>query len=124
MVGGKKRISLSGALQKLHWLRMEACITFKVLLLVFKILKGQCSQNLELRYKLFNGRPEHYLLLETPNFKTACGKRIFAYNGTLLWNALPVTVRSEDDANEYKKMIKTMLFDGHEDLEKKVFKYT
>ena len=124
VVGGKKRDSVSGALRKLHWLRVEARITFKVLLLVFKILKGQCSQNLELRYKSFNGRPEDYLLLETPNFKTAYGKRIFAYNGTRLWNALPVTVRSEEGVNEYKKKIKTMLFDGHDDLKKKAFKYT
>ena len=35
VVGGKKRESVSGALRKLHWLRVEARITFKILLLVF-----------------------------------------------------------------------------------------
>ena len=124
VVGGKKRESVSGALRKLHWLRVEARITFKILLLVFKILKGQCSQNPELMYKSLNGRPEDYLLLQTPNFKTAYGKRIFAYNGTRLWNALPVTVRSEEDVYKFKKTLKTLLFDGHEELKKKAFKYT
>ena len=84
---------------------MEARVTFKILLLVFKVLKGQSSQNIELSYKAFNGRPDDYLLLETPNFKTSYGKRIFSYNGSRLWNALPVCMRVEEDIEKYKKSI-------------------
>ena len=50
---------------------------FKVLLLVFKVLKGLIPEDFDLRYKGFNGRAEDYLLLETPNFKTVYGKRLF-----------------------------------------------
>ena len=80
-------------------------------------------QNLGHEYKGFNGRPNDYLLLDTPNFKTGYGKRIFAYNGSRLWNSLPVHVRVEEDIEKFKKMIKTILFDGHDELKKNAYKY-
>ena len=123
ILGRGKRDSASAALKALHWLNVDARITFKILLLVFKVLKGQCSQNIELRYKTFNGRADDYLLLDTPNFKTAYGKRVFAYNGSRLWNALPVGVRMEDDVDKFKKSVKTILFEGNEELKKKAYKY-
>ena len=81
VLGKRKRDSASETLKELHWLNVDARIVFKILLLVFKILRGQCSKNIELNYKGFNGREDDYLLLEISNFKTAYGKRIFAYNG-------------------------------------------
>ena len=81
------------------------------------------ARNLELQYKGFNGRPSDYLLLVTPNFKTVYGRRTFAYNGSRLWNALPVDVRSEESVVTFKKRLKTILFDGHEELWRKAFKY-
>ena len=123
VLGKSKRYSATLALKKLHWLKVEARITFKVLLIVYKVLNGLWSKNLELQYKKFNGRPNDFLLLETPNFKTMYGKRIFAYYGSRLWNALPVDVRAVQDVETYKKKLKTILFEGHEDLVKRAFKY-
>ena len=120
----RRRDSASGALRQLHWLRIDARITFKVLLLAHKILRGKCSENLQLQYKQFNGRPDNYLLLDTPNFKTAYGKRVFAYNASRLWNALPVDVRAEEDTEKFKKKLKTVLFERHDELWWKAFKYT
>ena len=88
---------------------MDARVTFKTLLLVYKILKGLSSQDFGLRYKGFNGRPDDYLILQTPVFKTAYGKRVLAYHGSRLWNALPTNVRAEDDVEKFKKSIKTLL---------------
>ena len=82
-----------------------------------------CSDNLTLKFKSFNGRPDDFLLLDTPNFDTKYGKRLFAYNGTRLWNALPLTVRNEEDIVTFKKKIKTMLFDGCDEFKKSAFKY-
>ena len=76
-----------------------------------------------LRCKGFNGRPGDYLLLETPVFKTAYGKRVFEYNASRLWNALPVTVRGEEDIGKFKTQIKTILFDGCEELRQKAYRY-
>ena len=123
VLGKRKRDSASEALKALHWLNVEARITFKILLLVYKMLKGQSVRNMGLSYKAFNGRKEDYLLLQTPIFKTAYGKRVFAYNGSRLWNALPVGVRVEEDIEKFKVKVKTILFDGCTELKKKAFKY-
>ena len=84
---------------------------------------GLCPQDLGLLYRGFNGRPDDLLLLQTPNFKSSYGKRIFAYHGSRLWNALPVNIRAENDIEKFKKYIKTMLFEEYEVFRAKAFKY-
>ena len=119
----RRRYSATRALRELHWLNVETLVTFKVLLLVHKAIIGKCPDNITITYKQFNGRPDDWLLLETPTFKTKYGKRLFAYNGPRLWNALPVALRSEEDTEKFKKSLKTLLFDGHDELKKRVYKY-
>ena len=104
----RRRDSASLALQELHWLKIEARITFKMLLLM---------------YKSFNGRPDEYLMLETPNFHTKHGKRLFEYKGTRLWNALSLHVRTEEDIEKFKTHIKTMLFADYDSFKRTAFKY-
>ena len=123
ILGWRRRDSATAALKKLHWLNIDARITFKILLLVYKVVNGLCSENIQLRYKGFNGRTEDYLKLHTPNFKTAYGWRIFEYNGSKLWNELPVDVRMEESIEVYKKKIKTILFDGNTEFKRRAFKY-
>ena len=118
----RKRESATLALKELHWLDVDSRIIFKVLLMVFKMLRGYCP-NYGLVYKGFNGRCDDFLMLETPNFKTVYGKRVFAYHSSRLWNALPVVVRSEENVEKFKKLIKTILFGGKEDFKKKAFMY-
>ena len=124
VLGRQRRESARSALRELHWLNVEARIIFKVLLLVFKVIKGQCSNNLSFEFKSFNGRPDDFLLLKTPNYKTKYGRRIFGHSGSRLWNALPVDIRVLEDIEIFKKKIKTLLFNGCEDLKNKAFKYT
>ena len=121
ILGRRKRDSATEALKELHWLNVDARITFKVLLLVFKVLRGKC--NMSLTYKGFNGRPDDFLKLETPNFKTKYGQRLFEYNGSRLWNALPLSIRTEENIEVYKKKIKTMLFEGLVQLKQTAFRY-
>ena len=90
-------------------MNVEARIYFKILLLVFKVIHGVCPDNLTLRYKTFSGRESDYLKLETPTFKTKYGKRLFEYNGSRLWNALPIELRKEEDIEKFKKGVKTLL---------------
>ena len=124
ILGKRRRDSATEARRELHWLNIEARVTFKILLIVHKLLRGKCSSNLSLRYKNFNGRPDDYLKLHTPNFRTAYGTRVFEYNGSRLWNSLPLNIRAEEDTVKFKAMIKTLLFDGHEKLKQDAFKYT
>ena len=123
VLGRRRRDSAKQALKQLHWLNIDARVTFKVLLLVHKCLYGLCPQDLGLLYRGFNGRPDDLLLLQTPNFTSSYGKRIFAYHGSRLWNALPVNIRAENDIEKFKKYIKTMLFEGYEVFRAKAFKY-
>ena len=123
ILGKKRRESATEALNQLHWLNVEARIIFKALLLVHKVLRGKCSKTISLSYKGFNGRPDDYLKLHTPNFKTVYGTRIFEYYATRLWNELPIALREEDDVVKYKKLLKTLLFEGYNELKKKAFKY-
>ena len=119
---GRGRRESARSLRELHWLNVEARILFKVLLLVFKAIKGQCSDNLSFEFKTFNGRPDDFLLLKTPIFKTKYGKRVFEISGSRLWNALPVELRMLEDVGTFKGQMKTLLFDGCEDL-KTAFRY-
>ena len=121
----RKRESVSDTLKELHWLRVESRVIFKVLLLVFKAIHGQCSQNLQqlLQYKRYNCRPQDLMMLETKNAKTKYGKRTFSYAGPRLWNALPLQIRTEENIESFKSKVKTLLFEGTEDLKKRANMY-
>ena len=123
VLGRKRRDSATAALRELHWLKVECRIIFKTILLCYKVIKGTCSENLQVQYKQFNGRSSDSLLLETPNYKTKYGKRLFDYNASRLWNALPVELRTEESVVEFKNKLKTLLFDGSEELKRRAFKY-
>ena len=125
VVRKRKRESVTNTLKKLHWLRVESRIIFKVLLLVFKAIHGQCSDNLQklLRYKRYNCRPQDVMMLETKNAKTKYGKRTFSYAGPRLWNALPLQIRTEENIASFKTKVKTLLFEGTEDLKKRANMY-
>ena len=118
-----KRKSIAGALKELHWLRVESRIIFKLLLLVYKCVTGQCSNNLKIQYKTHNCRPQDYLLLKTKRVKTKYGTRTFDYVAPKLWNALPLHVRMEEDIEKFKKQVKTILFDGTEQFKNEAYKY-
>ena len=123
VVRGKKRSSISSTLKKLHWLRVESRIIFKILLLMFKCIHGQCAKIIDIKYKSHNCRPQDYLLLETKQVKTKYGKRAFSYAGPILWNALPLATRMEENVESFKKDVKTMLFEGTELFKKRALKY-
>ena len=96
---------------------------FKIILLVYKSVTGQCSANLEITYKSHNCRPQDELLLEAVHAKTKYGKRRFYFVGPRLWNALPVEVRREKDIETFKSKVKTLLFANAEGFKRIAFKY-
>ena len=123
ILGRRRRESARDALRQLHWLNIESRVIFKTILIVFKVVRGTCSENIKLTFKPFNGRPDDFLLLNTPTFKTKYGKRIFEYNGSRLWNALSYRMRMEEDVDKFKKELKTLLFDGTDNLKRRAFQY-
>ena len=119
----RKRDSVSSILRELHWLNVESRVIFKVILIVYKAIYGMCSENLVVRYKQYNCRPNDFLLLETKVVKTKYGKRTFDYAGPRLWNALPLDVRTIDSIDTFKKKLKTILFKDTEGLKRQAFPY-
>ena len=124
VAGKRKRDSISHTLRQLHWLNVESRIMFKVILLVFKSIHGICSENLRLNYKLYNCRPDDFLMLETKKVKTKHGCRTFDYAGPRLWNALPLNVRTVETVDDFKSKLKTIIFADAEGLKRRAFKYT
>ena len=96
---------------------------FKIILLIYKSVTGQCSANLEIRYKSHQCRPQDELLLESVGAKTKYGRRRFQYVGPRLWNALPVDIRREENMDTFKTKVKTLLFNDAEGFKKLAFKY-
>ena len=117
------RVSISGTLRELHWLRIESRIIFKLLLLVYKYIKGRCPPHYNFEYKSYNTHPNDYLLLKTTICKTKYGKRSFTYSAPRLWNALPLHVRSEEKIDSFKTMVKTILFTDTEGFLHRAFRY-
>ena len=108
-------------MKELHWLDVETRIIFKLLLIVHKVLRGLCSNNLPVDYKKYNCRPQDFLLLNTPTCKTKFGTRTFEYAGPRLWNSLPLDIRIIESTDMFKKMLKTLLFDGAADIKRRAF---
>ena len=123
--GKRKRDNISSVIKDLHWLRIESRVIFKMLLFVYKCIRGLCTANLtqKLKYKKYNCRLGDYLMLETRNVKTKYGRRTFEYAGCRLWNALPLDVRMEEKIDNFKKQIKTLLFKDTEGFKRKAFLY-
>ena len=119
----RKRESISANIKELHWLRVDSRIIFKILLLVFKSVNGTSSKNIELELKSYNCREDDFLKLKLNFFKTKYGKRTFKYNAPRLWNALPLQIRTLDNIDKFKKMVKTMLIQDTDGFKAKAFKY-
>ena len=65
-----------------------------------------------LSISICNGVVWKHACLETPyNLKTY-GFRAFSVIAPLLWNDLPIDIRSIDDVNKFKSKLKTFLFKG------------
>ena len=98
-------------------------LDYKILLIVFKCVRGLCSKNLTIRYKQYNCRPEDELLLITTTAKTKYGKRTFDYVGPRLWNAIHVDVRKIEKVEVFKKRVKTILFTNTVGFKNRAFRY-
>ena len=75
------------------------------------------------RYKSHQCRPQDFMLLETRNVKTKYGRRTFSYVGPQLWNALPLHMRMKEEIVDFKRHLKTLLFEGTEEFKKRAFRF-
>ena len=101
----------------LHWLDIKSRIDFKIILLTLKAIHGQAPAYI---CELVNLKPNssyglrsnNKMLLSTLNFRTlpTLGDRAFAAAAPKLWNAIPLSIRQEQNLEHFKKKLKTYLF--------------
>ena len=101
-------------LHRLHWLPVKYRINFKVLLIVFKALHDLAPDYIIELISIkppssYSTRSNSELLLQRPNFKTlvTLGDRSFS---PTLWNTLPSEIRQADSVTNFKRILKTYLF--------------
>ena len=96
------------------YLKRQIKINFKVMLLTFKTL--QSGQPSYLNSLLAKATPSRILrsnqgpLLTIPRLKTVTGSRAWSSCAPLLWNSLPLSLRSVDSTAPFRKHLKTHLF--------------
>jgi len=102
---------------RLHWLRVEQRVTFKLCLLVYKSLHDMAPSYLSELCRPAADNPARTRLrsamqinLQVPRTKTLFGDRAFAVSGPLAWNSLPADLRAVNSANAFKSRLKTYLF--------------
>ena len=103
-------------LEQLHWLPVKQRIQYKILLLTWKIVHKMAPVYMEELLNLYI--PQRSLrsscqgLFNVPKTRVQYGDRAFSVAAPVLWNALPLTLKSIDSVEGFKKHLKTHLFTG------------
>jgi hypothetical protein len=113
--GSRSSDHITPVLKELHWLPIRFRIRYKLILLTFKCL-NDCAPfylsdlitpyvpNRQLRSQNQN-------LLKTMTYRRKhYGARSFVYQAPLLWNSLPISLRTCTSFYSFKKLLKTYLF--------------
>ena len=111
----KKLESITPILRKFHWLPIRTMIHFKLLLITFKALHGQAPAYI--RELLSQYCPSQKLRSSNSNLlviSKSCtksyGDRSFSVSAAKLWNSLPNSIRCIHSLSDFKKAIKTYVF--------------
>jgi hypothetical protein len=107
--------NIKAILKDLHWLPVEERIRFKILLLVFRALKGNSPEYLRELFTVYapsralRSANKGQLIVPKTRLKTY-GDRALSSAGPREWNALPIYIRQIDDLLTFKAELKTFLF--------------
>ena len=113
--GARSRESISPILQSLHWLPVEKRIVFKILIMCFKALNNLAPSYItDLVHKHTPARnlrsSSQHLLSVQPSKSHTYGNRSFSASAPLLWNSLPLEIRTIPSFELFKTALKTHLF--------------
>ncbi len=109
------RSHITPVLSQIHWLPVQSCIDFKVLILTYKAVNGMAPEYIC-----------NLITVSTPSrsLRSACsltpyqphcelktmGGRSLSYIAPRLWNSLPPPIRIAPSFGCFKKLFKTHLF--------------
>ena len=105
------------ALTELHWLPIKSRIKFKILVLVFKCLRGEAPKyltNLLVRctdwtHNLRSSNLKDRLVIPR-TVRQTFASRSSSVAGPTLWNRLPNHIKDSNNLDIFKKNLKTFLF--------------
>ena len=117
-----RRTSISPIIFKLHWLRIESRIIFKIIILTHKFIWGFSSLNFDISYKVHTRSDDHLLLQVIPSTSKYI-ERSFSFAAPRYWNALSYNIRSEMDTDKFKKLVKSLLLTDTDGLKRHAFVY-
>jgi hypothetical protein len=105
-------------LKQLHWLPIQQRIKFKILIMTYKCLHGLApvylSDLLTPDVPPRALRSSSAMQLAVPKTElSGYGDRAFAKCSPVLWNALPIDIKSCTSLNSFKAALKTHLFSEH-----------
>ncbi|XP_052223875.1 uncharacterized protein LOC127839525 [Dreissena polymorpha] len=104
----------SNLLERLHWLPVQARIMFKVLAIVFRVVKGTAPNYLRSMFTHAQGsyrlRSSVCIQLSAPRHRTKIADRSLEVEGPKWWNVLPGHLKSADSETTFKSKLKTYLF--------------
>jgi len=109
---------ITAAFFELHWLPIERRIAYRLCLLVYKSLHGQAPIHLSELLHSITDIPSRSMLrsaaseeLDIPLCTRLCfGDRAFMVAGPRQWNKLPAAIRSISNTLQFKRHLKTYLF--------------
>ena len=113
-----KRDHITPLLVQLHWLPVQARITYKIATLAYKHFQGTLpsylSSSVQTRTLSRSLRSGQEKLLVVPPVKITrtktYGERSFTYQAPAIWNNLPQTIRNAPTLTSFKSRLKTHLF--------------
>ena len=101
-------------LNDLHWLTIPKRIEFKTATLAYKALHEEVpaylSELLHIRQSSYNLRSTKRTVLTTPRTRTTAGSRAFTVAAPQTWNSLPQNIQSAVPTEQFKKNLKSHLF--------------
>ena len=119
--GLKKRTSLSNYYEKLHWLKVEQRVFYKIILIAYKCVNNKAPT--ELIDKIVRYKDLDTLTLSCVQFKSKAGRRCFSYIAPRLWNEIPLQVKTITDIEKFKKQLKGYIYNDFPGLKSRLFKY-
>ena len=100
-------------LRELHWLPVQAGVTYKVALLCFKCYKRvptYLSSLLE-QYRPTQSLRSSFLdILSVSRSRTKTASRRFSIAAPRVWNSLPVIIRAASSVGSFRSQLKTHLY--------------
>ena len=116
----RKHESVSDVIFDLHWLRVEARIIFKLLVLVYKCFDNMAPDCI---IECITIRDCDRRFLAYKFFQSSQARKSFSYIAPKLWNNLPDAIRFSSTLLKFKKQIKYLLFNTFDEYMDSVNKY-